>query len=90
MEKKRFKKIYIERTNICNLNCEFCIKSNREKRQMSVSEFEMVMEKIQGYTDYIYLHIKGEPLIHKDFEQLLDIAHKYNMQQRAKILIVLR
>ena len=79
MEKKRFKKIYIEITNICNLNCEFCIKSNREKRQMSVSEFEMVMEKIQGYTDYIYLHIKGEPLIHKDFEQLLDIAHKYNM-----------
>ena len=48
MKKKRFKKIYIEITNICNLNCEFCIKSNREKRQMSVSEFEMVIEKIQG------------------------------------------
>ena len=79
MEKKRFKKIYIEITNICNLNCEFCIKSNREKRQMSISEFEVVMEKVQGYTDYIYLHIKGEPLIHKDFERLLDIADKYNM-----------
>ena len=54
MEKKRFKKIYIEITNICNLNCEFCIKSNREKRQMSVSEFEMVMKKIQGYTDGVF------------------------------------
>lgn len=80
MEKKRFKKIYIEITNICNLNCEFCIKSNRKKRQMSVSEFEMIMEKIQGYTNYIYLHIKGEPLLHKDFKELLDIAEKYNVR----------
>ena len=60
----KFKKIYIEITNRCNLSCKFCSKSNRIKKDMSISEFETVINKIKDYTNHIYLHIKGEPLLH--------------------------
>ena len=80
MKKKRFKKVYIEITNVCNLNCEFCINSNRKKRSMMPKEFESIIKQIKPYTDYIYLHIKGEPLIHQNIKEILDISYKYNMK----------
>lgn len=80
MDKKRFKRIYIEITNICNLNCEFCIQSTRKKQTMTTKEFEEVMKKVHNYTDYIYLHIKGEPLMHPNLEEILQIAGKYRMR----------
>lgn len=43
---------------------------------MSVEEFEIIIEKIRPYTDYIYLHVLGEPLLHPHFEQIVTTAHK--------------
>lgn len=76
----KFKKIYIEITNICNLNCSFCSPSKRLKKSITTEQFEEILKKIDDYTDYIYLHVKGEPLLHKDLEKLLDLSHKYNKQ----------
>ena len=75
-----FKKIYIEITNICNLKCEFCPETCREKRSMSIQKFEKVIEKIQGYTNLVTLHVKGEPLLHKNLEEILQILDKYNLK----------
>ena len=75
----RFKKIYIEITNICNLNCSFCSKDNRELRELSLQEFDKISQKIRQYTNTIYLHVKGEPLLHTKFDQILDISKKYNL-----------
>lgn len=75
-----FKKIYIEITNKCNLNCSFCSIDNNIKREMSLDEFELVLNKINNYTDYIYLHVKGEPLIHSKFKEILELCKKYNKQ----------
>lgn len=74
----RFKKIYIEITNKCNLNCSFCIKDNRKIKEMSLEEFEEILKKINNYTDYIYLHVKGEPLLHSKFKEILSLCKKYN------------
>ena len=71
---KRFKKIYIEVTNACNLNCSFCIKNKRETKFMSIAEFKTILSKINSYTDYIYFHILGEPLMHPKINELIDIA----------------
>lgn len=77
---KKFKKVYIEITNKCNLNCSFCSKSNKKKREMSTDEFENVLKKIDVYTDYIYLHVKGEPLLHSHFKDILKLSNKYHKQ----------
>ncbi|MGL4393241.1 MAG: radical SAM/SPASM domain-containing protein [Fusobacteriaceae bacterium] len=75
---KKFKKVYIEITNVCNLTCSFCPVTKRVQKFMSVQDFEMILNKIKNFTDYIYLHVKGEPLMHKNFSELLQIASKNN------------
>ena len=74
----KFKKIYIEITNICNLKCSFCSKSNRILKEMTTDEFETILGKVNDYTDYIYLHVKGEPLIHRELDKILEHTNKYN------------
>lgn len=74
----RFKRIYIEITNVCNLNCSFCSRSNKVNREMAPEEFKEVLSKINDYTDYIYLHVKGEPLTHHNLDEILDITKEYN------------
>ncbi len=72
--KKRFKKIYVEITNKCNLNCSFCSEIKKQKKEMTVNDFKIIISKIKDYTDYIYLHIKGEPLLHSKLDELLSIC----------------
>lgn len=77
---KKYKKIYIEITNNCNLKCSFCSEVKRKRRFMTTEEFENILIKIKDYTDYIYLHIKGEPLLHPNIIEFLRLADKYNLK----------
>ncbi len=71
---KKFKKIYVEITNKCNLNCSFCGTNKRDLREMTTEEFKIVLLKIKPYTDYIYLHVKGEPLLHSKLDEILSLC----------------
>ena len=77
---KKYKKIYIEITNNCNLNCSFCSKVLKPRRNMTLEEFDVILNKIKDYTDYIYLHVKGEPLLHKDILEFINKANDYNLK----------
>ena len=55
------KKAYVEITNHCNLACSFCPKTKREPRTMSAQEFGLVLSRLEGYVQYVYLHVMGEP-----------------------------
>lgn len=68
----RFKKVYVEITNICNKDCSFCSKGTKSKREMSIKEFNHILKEIKPLTNYIYLHVKGEPLIHSKFNEILN------------------
>ncbi|WP_297438853.1 radical SAM/SPASM domain-containing protein [uncultured Clostridium sp.] len=70
----RFKKIYIETTNICNLSCNFCPKTKRKLEHMELEKFEVILDKVRPFTDYIYLHLMGEPLLNKDLGAFIDAA----------------
>ena len=61
---KKYSRVYVEITNICNRSCSFCPKTKRELRRMSLPEFEHVCNSLRGITDYIYFHVMGEPLTH--------------------------
>ena len=86
----RFKRIYIEITNVCNLNCSFCTPHTRANRFMDINEFKNILSKIKGYTEYIYLHVKGEPLLHPNFDEMVKIAYdmdfKINLTTNAILL----
>jgi len=41
---------------------------------MSPHEFSLIIEKIRPFTDYIYLHVLGEPLLHPQLDEILSIA----------------
>lgn len=71
---KRFAKVYIEISNICNLKCSFCPGTTRKPKRMNVDDFKIVLEKIKNYTDYIYFHLLGEPLCHPNLKEFLEIA----------------
>ena len=75
----KFKKIYIEITNSCNFDCSFCFKTTRTTKFMSPDEFRIVVEKIRPYTNYIYLHVLGEPLLHPQLDEILTIAETANL-----------
>lgn len=72
----KLKKIYIEITNFCNLSCSFCKKTDRSQMSISVENFRHVINKIKTHTSYIYMHVLGEPLLHKDIGELLDICEQ--------------
>lgn len=77
---KKFKKVYIEITNICNLACDFCPQTIRAPEFMRVETFSGILDQIKAHTDYIYLHVKGEPLLHPELDQLLDISYAKGFQ----------
>lgn len=76
----RFKKIYIEIINRCNLACPFCAQGSRAKTAMDAAAFTEVLRRIQGATRFISLHVLGEPLLHPEFGQLLAISGEQGMQ----------
>ena len=69
-----FKKVYIEVTNNCNLDCSFCIKNKRNKKFISVDNFNSILNKLKGYTKYLYFHVMGESLLHPDINELVNLA----------------
>lgn len=71
---KKFSKIYVEITNSCNFKCSFCGVSNREIKFMTIEEFRKIAEDVVSYTDLITLHVKGEPLLHPNLNEILNIC----------------
>ncbi len=71
---KRFRKIYVEISNVCNLSCSFCPKTRRAPKAMTSEEFAALLPKLRPFTDYLYFHIMGEPLCHPKLEQFLELA----------------
>lgn len=56
------------------MNCSFCPKTKRARTFMSPESFRIAAQKLRPLTQYIYLHISGEPLLHPELEKILDIC----------------
>ena len=74
------KKAYVEITNCCNLACSFCPKTKRAPRTMSAQEFDLVLSRLEGYVQYVYLHLMGEPLLHPALSSLFALAGARGMK----------
>lgn len=65
---------YLEITNVCNLNCFFCPKTDRAKHRLTLEEFQTLTGRLQGNVKFLYFHLMGEPLLHPLLPQFIDIA----------------
>lgn len=70
----RFQKIYLEISNVCNLKCSFCPGTRRKTHWMTEAEFSALLPKLRPYTDYLYFHLMGEPLLHPALSRFLALA----------------
>ena len=71
---KRFRKIYLEISNICNLHCRFCPGTKRPLKALTEEDMTLLLPKLRPYTDYLYFHLMGEPLCHPLLERFLQLA----------------
>lgn len=67
-------KIYLEITNVCNLDCTFCHKTAREGRLMSEEEFDTLTDKVRGRAKFLYFHLMGEPTLHPKLPKFIATA----------------
>lgn len=88
--RKKLKKVYIEITNVCNLSCAFCPGTSRKPEFMSVERFGTVLAKLSGITEYVYLHVMGEPLLHPELGNFLqmcsDAGYKVNLTTNGALI----
>ncbi|MFS0781784.1 radical SAM/SPASM domain-containing protein [Bacillus sp. 1P06AnD] len=75
---RKFKKVYIEITNICNLKCNFCPSATllRTRKSMDIEAFTHVINEVKEYTDHVYFHLMGEPFLNKHIGDFLDICEE--------------
>lgn len=77
---RTFKRVYVEITSVCNLACSFCPPTERQASFIKPDEFARRLEQIKPHTNYIYLHVKGEPLLHPRLDELLDLSHAHGFR----------
>ena len=73
---KQYNKVYVEITNICNMNCSFCHGHKRQAKQMTLAEFSYILNSLQGITKYVYYHLMGEPLTHPELPNFIKLANE--------------
>lgn len=75
-----FKRIYIELSNYCNLNCFFCTPKDKNNRILSFEQFEHIFNQVKNHTNEVCLHILGEPTIHPDFIRIVKLINEQNIK----------
>ena len=69
-----FQRAYIEISNICNLQCDFCPEVERPAERMSLALFTRVIDESKDFVDEVTFHVMGEPLAHPEFEKFVEIC----------------
>ncbi|MDZ4677467.1 MAG: radical SAM/SPASM domain-containing protein [Oligoflexia bacterium] len=76
---KRFQKVYIEISNVCNLQCEFCPEVIRDKKFMDEELFTKIIKGIAPLTSSVCFHLMGEPMVHPEFGRYIEICAGENI-----------
>ena len=82
--KKKFNKVNIEISNICNLQCSFCPEVIRTKKMMDLDLFKRVIEQVAPLTEQVCFHLMGEPLVHPLLKEFVEIC----ADNKVKIFLV--
>ena len=67
---------YLEITNICNLDCKFCPKTDRAKHRLTLDEFDRLTDRLQNQVRFLYFHLMGEPFLHPLLSDFIKMARQ--------------
>ncbi|MFP6071488.1 radical SAM/SPASM domain-containing protein [Helicobacter pylori] len=79
-DKKLFKKIYIELSDICGLQCSFCPNPKNIRGVMPLELFEKVCKEAAPLTPIITLHVLGDPCKLKNLNRYLSAAKRFSLK----------
>ncbi|MCT7611296.1 SPASM domain-containing protein [Aliarcobacter butzleri] len=77
---KRFRKVHIEITNICNLKCTFCPPKILPNKTMTLDKFDKLNLQLKEFTTELAYHIVGDPLVLSNLDEYLNISSKHNLK----------
>ncbi|MCQ2755478.1 SPASM domain-containing protein [Helicobacter pylori] len=78
--KKPFKKIYIELSDICGLQCSFCPNPKNIRGVMPLELFEKICKEAAPLTPIIILHVLGDPCKLKNLNHYLNAAKRFSLK----------
>ncbi|MCQ2852436.1 SPASM domain-containing protein [Helicobacter pylori] len=78
--KKLFKKIYIELSDICGLQCSFCPNPKNIRGVMPLELFEKICKEAAPLTPIITLHVLGDPCKLKNLNRYLNAAKRFSLK----------
>ncbi|MBH0304969.1 radical SAM/SPASM domain-containing protein [Helicobacter pylori] len=78
--KKPFKKIYIELSDICGLQCSFCPNPKNIRGVMPLELFEKVCKEVAPLTPIITFHVLGDPCKLKNLNHYLNAAKRFSLK----------
>lgn len=68
----KFKKIYVEISDFCGLDCKFCTNKKSQRPLMDIHNFKDCIKKVRQYGKLVALHVLGDPLA-IDVSRYLDV-----------------
>lgn len=85
--------LQVELTNVCNLQCKFCVHQNHElMRELGIQRgfmkrelFEKIIDDLKRFPrklKRLYLHHGGESLLHKDIISLIQYAKRAQVAEQ--------
>ncbi len=75
----KFKRIYLELSNYCNLDCLFCTPSNKNTRMIDLNLAKKVIDEASSLTNEMCFHVLGEPLVYPHFFELVEYLNSKGM-----------
>ncbi len=93
MEACRPRKVMVETVLACNLSCPECAIGGgmitRKKGLITLEQFQVIARKISPYSEYLYLHIWGEPTLNPEIVPMVSLASAFtqtNISTNALLL----
>ena len=74
---KKFHKVNIEISNICNLQCSFCPEVVRSKKLMDLDLFRNIIQQVAPLAEQVCFHLMGDPLVHPKLSEMVQICREY-------------
>ena len=78
-------RLWIELTSVCNLNCVMCLSKSIPKNERGFMDFNLfkeIIDEAAGFVYDVYLHHRGESLLHPDIFKMIKYAKERKISTR--------